>query len=106
MLGGAMKLRTKLISVNVIILVITIAAITSVCLWQFNLTLKHRSEISQETQLKTLRELLREKGSDFRVENGALKVGNYVINGNYELPDRLKELCGGTATIFMGDVRV
>jgi methyl-accepting chemotaxis protein len=101
-----MKIRAKLVSVNVVILVATIAVITGVCLWQFNQTLQHRSEISQESRLKTFRELLRQKGSDFKVVNGALMVGNYVLNNNFELPDRLKELCGGTATIFMGDMRV
>jgi methyl-accepting chemotaxis protein len=101
-----MKIRTKLVSVNVVIMVATIAVITGVCLWQFNKTLQHRSEISQESRLKTFRELLRQKGSEFRIVNGTLMAGNYALNGNYELPDRLKELCGGTATIFMGDMRV
>jgi methyl-accepting chemotaxis protein len=101
-----MKIRTKLVSVNVVILVATIAVITAVCLWQFNQTLQHRSVISQESRLNTFRELLRQKGSEFRVVNGALMVGDYVLNNNFELPDRLKELCGGTATIFMGDMRV
>ncbi len=40
------------------------------------------------------------------VANGKLMIGDYIINGDYTLPDHLKELCGGTATIFMGDVRV
>ena len=101
-----MKIRTKLISVNVGILVAVIAVITGICLWQFNQALKHNSEVSQDSRLKTFRELLRQKGSGFRVENGALMVGDYVINNNNELPDLLKELCGGTATVFMGDTRI
>jgi len=101
-----MKIRTKLVSVNIVIMIATIAVITAVCLWQFNRTLRHRSEISQESRLKTFWELLRQKGDEFRIVNGKLMVGDYVLNGRYELPDRLKELCGGTATIFMGNMRV
>ncbi len=60
----------------------------------------------QESRIKTLRELLAHKGRDFRISEGALFAGEYQLNGDFEIPDRLKELCGGTATIFMGDVRV
>jgi methyl-accepting chemotaxis protein len=33
-------------------------------------------------------------------------IDSYQINENFELPDKVKELCGGTATIFMGDTRI
>jgi methyl-accepting chemotaxis protein len=47
------------------------------------------------------------KGSTFSIEGDRLMIdGYYAVNGNNELPDRLKELCGGTATVFMHDVRV
>ncbi|MRR33870.1 methyl-accepting chemotaxis protein, partial [bacterium] len=101
-----MKIRTKLIVVNVLILVVTIGAVTAMCLRQFNQELRRQAISSQETRLKTFRNLLLQKGSEFRMAGGNLMIGNYTINGNYELPDLLKDLCGGTATIFMGDLRV
>jgi methyl-accepting chemotaxis protein len=60
----------------------------------------------QEARLRTFWELLYQKGRDIRVAEGKLMAGNYVINNDYSLPDRLKEICGGTATIFMRDERV
>ena len=33
-------------------------------------------------------------------------IGDYPFNDNFELPDKVKEICGGTATVFMGDTRV
>ncbi len=33
-------------------------------------------------------------------------IDDYLVNDNFELPDKLKEICGGVATIFMGDTRI
>jgi len=101
-----MKIRTKIILVNVCIMVAALAALTGTCLYQFRSAMLNRVEISQESRLRTFWYLLREKGGDFRIADGKLMAGNHVINGDTTLPDRLKELCGGTATIFMGDTRV
>ena len=101
-----MKIRTKFIAINTIIVAVALAATTAACLTRFNHELRRQAEISQETRLKTIWELLKSKGTDFRIEDGKLKAGDYVLNGNFELPDKLKEVSGGTATIFMGDERV
>ncbi len=101
-----MRIRTKLVGMNVVLLVVTITAITTLCLREFSQELRRQAILSQESRMKTFRDLLTRKGSGFQIVGGNLMVGNYVINGNYELPDRLKELCGGTATIFMGDLRI
>lgn len=58
------------------------------------------------TSLRIFRLLLAQKGDGFRVADGKLWVGNYPINGNFEVPDKVRELTGDTATIFMGDQRV
>ena len=101
-----MKIRTKFIVVNVVVVGLALASVTAACLMEFNRELRRQAMVSQEARIKTLWELLRHKGGDFTVADGKLKAGEYVINDNYELPDRLKELTGGTATIFMGDTRV
>jgi PAS domain S-box-containing protein len=50
--------------------------------------------------------ILKGKGADIRVENGQMKAGDFVLNDNFEVVDTVKELVGGTATIFMGDRRI
>ncbi len=60
----------------------------------------------QESHLKTFWELMRGKGRNIQVVNGKMLAGDYVLNGNNELPDKVKEIFGGTATIFMGNVRI
>jgi PAS domain S-box-containing protein len=60
----------------------------------------------QEQAVRTFRQLLLAKGNDLRIVDGRLLAGNYVINGNNELPDTIKAIFGGTATIFMDDTRI
>src|SRR4051812_44420729 len=101
-----MKIRTKFIVINTIIVCVALVSITVACLERFNHELRREAMLSQEIRLKTLRELLRHKGDKIGIVGDQLKVGDYTLNDNYELPDKLKELCGGTATIFMGDRRI
>ncbi|GFO55320.1 hypothetical protein GMSM_23270 [Geomonas sp. Red276] len=60
----------------------------------------------QNNNLRVFWELCGAKGSAFRLEGGALWCGNYRINGNNEIPDKVLDLTGSRATVFMGDVRV
>ncbi|HIJ80313.1 MAG TPA: methyl-accepting chemotaxis protein [Desulfuromonadales bacterium] len=101
-----MKLTTKFILINVFIVVTAIALTTCFTAVGINKEIHRQATVSQEGTLKTFWELLKAKGSDFHIANGKLIAGGYVVNGNYELPDKVKELFGGTATIFMGDTRV
>jgi methyl-accepting chemotaxis protein len=101
-----MKIRTKLIALNVVVVSVAIAAITAVSLYTFKKEMEQQAVSDQESSMRTFRELLNHKGRDLRIADGKLMAGDYAVNGDYELPDRLKEICGGTATIFMGNVRV
>ncbi len=101
-----MKIRTKLIIVNVAIIAVTLVSITVICLYTFKQSLDAKAVASQDARLRTFWELLYQKGRDVRIEGGKLMVGSHVLNGDNALPDRLKELCGGVASIFMGDSRI
>jgi len=101
-----MRLSAKFELLNVLIVTIAIAITTSFTLYRIHGEIVRQASLAQESRLKTFWELLRTKGGDFRVVDGKLLVGDYLANGNYEMPDKIKELFGGTATIFMGDTRV
>lgn len=101
-----MKFTTKIIVTNIIVIMAAIAVTTCFTFARMQAELKRQATVTQEQVLKTFWELLRAKGTDFSVANGKLSVNNYVVNGNYELPDKIKQLFGGTAAIFMGDTRV
>ena len=100
-----MKLRNKFILLLVVCLSAALLA-TIFVLKQVRDEAARQAMIAQESRLKTFWHLLRDKGEDFSVIDGELRVGKYVTNNNFELPDKIREIFGGTATIFMGDTRV
>ena len=99
-------------TINRYILASSLAAILTVTLFGgYSLNQYRANEVQEEHEkleacIRTFWELLSHKGTDFRVMDGKLLVGNYPVNGNFELPDRVQYIFGGVATIFMGDVRV
>ena len=60
----------------------------------------------QELNIRIAWELLSAFGSDFYIKEGNLYAGVHQLNGDYQIVDRIKQLVGGTATIFMYDTRV
>ena len=98
--------NTRLTIVNVLVVTAVISILTLLTLFSFYQQIERLATASQESRLATFKELLRQKGSTFSLKNGKLQVGSYVVNDNFEIPDKVKELTGGTATIFMGDTRV
>jgi len=50
--------------------------------------------------------VLLQKGKPLTADNGVMKAGDFVLNGNNEVVDTVRDLVGGTATVFMGDTRV
>ena len=59
-----------------------------------------------DTNIKVAWDMLKSKGTAFRIADGKLMAGDHVLNGNFEVVDKIKVLVGGTATVFMGDTRV
>lgn len=106
MSAGRMSMATNQLLLNMAVVSMAVFSVTSLCLVEFSKELGRVASVSQETRLKTFWQLLKQKGEGFRLKDGRLLVGDYVINGNNELPDLLSELTGGTATIFMNDERV
>ena len=101
-----MKITTRFTLLNVVMVMIAISTTTGFALYRINAHIARQATADQGYRLKTFWELLKAKGNDFRVVDGKLLVGSYQLNGNYEIPDKIKEIFGGTATIFMGDTRV
>lgn len=101
-----MKTTSRFMLINVVLVTVAIAATTLFFLGQMRAEAEKQATIAQDNHIRTFWKLLRAKGNEFRIEENKLLVGTYVVNGNHELPDTIKELFGGTATIFMGSERV
>ncbi len=99
-------------TITTYILTSTLAAMLIIALFgHFSFNEYQAYEVRQEHEkleagIRTFRELLDNKGADFRIANGRLLAGSYPVNGNFELPDKIQSMFGGVATIFMGDERV
>ena len=101
-----MKPRINLFFVNALIVTFVIAFSTCLFLAQMRSEAHHLAQKEQEEALRTFWQILKRRGTDFRVVDGSLMAGDYPINGNHEIPDRIGRIFGGAATIFMGDTRV
>lgn len=90
--------------------ILTVAGIVSLgslyLLYEIRDQAEVQAKIDMERRINTFWELLKNKGTDFRIVDGRLLAGSYVINGNFELPDKIQQIFGGTATVFQGDTRV
>ncbi|MEF2074262.1 methyl-accepting chemotaxis protein [Consotaella aegiceratis] len=67
---------------------------------------RNRASERLETNLNVAWHVLASYGDGYSLRNGKLYVGDTPLNDFTEPVDRVKELVGGTATIFMGDTRV
>jgi PAS domain S-box-containing protein len=101
-----LKIRFNLFLVSGFIVTLAVLFSTLIFLSQMRTEALQQAKVGQELAIRTFWQLLLSKGSDFSIIDGKMVAGSYVINGNFELPDKIKEIFGGTATIFMGDTRV
>ncbi|MBF0269914.1 MAG: cache domain-containing protein [Alphaproteobacteria bacterium] len=51
-------------------------------------------------------QMVKHEGSVFKIEDGKIFAGDKALNERNDLADAVTQLVGGTATVFMGDVRV
>ena len=101
-----MRIKNNLIIINIFVITVALAFSTIIYLTHLQSAVQQDARDTEERAIRTFWQLLLAKGNDFRAIDGKLLAGDYVINGNYELPDKIKDIFGGTATIFMGDTRV
>jgi len=101
-----MKIVRYLVPINVFLVALAIISATTFFLSEIYIDAQEKAEHILDNNIRTFWELIKVKGDNFRIVNGKLMVGDYVLNGNYELPDKIKELTGCSATVFMGDTRV
>ena len=59
-----------------------------------------------EANMRVAWDVLHASGKSFGVADGKLLVNDHVLNDDAALVDKIKNLVGGTCTVFMGDLRV
>jgi len=61
---------------------------------------------SLEVNLRVLKDQVHRYGTSIRVEGDRMIAGETVLNGRNEIVDAVKEIAGGVATLFLGDLRI
>ena len=101
-----MNTITKYILASSVVAILTVTLFGVYSLNQYQAYEIREESERREASIRVFWQFLYEKGPEIRVVNGSLQVGNYIVNGNFEVPDKVQKIFGGVATIFMGDERV
>ncbi|MFC3123988.1 methyl-accepting chemotaxis protein [Pseudoroseomonas globiformis] len=80
--------------------------VSGTVLWQVHQDALHRSQGQLHGNLRTLKALLAQHGTEWRLVDGTLILGNQPLNGRVAELDAVRQALGGVATIFAGDLRV
>ncbi|WP_454915608.1 methyl-accepting chemotaxis protein [Xanthobacter sediminis] len=99
------SLPTKISALVICGILIVSAAILLVVSHDITNEMRRQAQARQDSNIRVARELLDNLGA-IRVEDGKLIAGGTVLNGDTRLVDHLRDLVGGTATIFLGDTRI
>lgn len=101
-----MNKHSVFVVLYILIVIVAISLATSYYLSNLNEEAGMRAKIQQEQGLQAFWELVRSKEGDFHVDGDRMLLGDVVLNENFELPDTVSRIFGGTATIFMGNTRI
>ena len=103
------SVAARLAAAGSVIAAVAVALTAWLLVRQLETAMVARSRSQIEVNLRLARELLAQQtgGVPLRVINGHLTDAHgTVLDGNFDLVDRIKAIAGGTATLFRGDVRV
>ena len=95
--------RVTLVGVLAVFAAVAVSIWTSVKITEAEMYRRAQSELS--INIKLLDSILAGYGAPSR-QGDKLYFGTTLINGNFEPVDRVKAIAGGTATVFLGDLRV
>lgn len=99
-------LTGKITAMTVAALAIVATALWFIVSHMMTLDAKSRAADRIEANMRVAWDVIQQSGKEFSVANGILYAGKTPLNGANEAVDRIKRLVGGTATVFMGDLRV
>ncbi len=104
-----LSITHRIVAVNILGFALAATAIVYVILSIVSSSLARQAVHSQQGNVRVLNEVLSLKGGSgggAHLVDGKLVWGDYVVDGNHEIPDRLKEMLGIAVSIFNGEIRV
>ncbi len=101
-----LTIKMKMVGLAICGIISFVCILSLVYYINFDSELKRLAMSDQEMRIRMFWHLMEDKGRNIDLVDNKLKIGAYVINDNYELPDKMKKLCGGTSAIFMHDEKI
>ncbi|WP_288581135.1 cache domain-containing protein, partial [uncultured Methylobacterium sp.] len=104
----AISLAVRSGAIGTLVLVSAIAGLAGVMVRDVDAEMQHQAAGALDGNLTLLKQTLADEGGSatFAVRNGALTIGSHVIGAGEPAVDRVRAVLGGTATVFLGDMRV
>jgi methyl-accepting chemotaxis protein len=101
-----MNISKKIFTSNVLIVLVATLTTSAISLYVTKKEITRQVNGALTSRIKAFNQMLDPKGGSIRVVDGKLQVGDLVLQGNNELPDKMKEMFGGEATIFQRETRI
>ncbi|RYF44830.1 MAG: methyl-accepting chemotaxis protein, partial [Cytophagaceae bacterium] len=91
-----------------VLLILAVAGVAGLILLDLRSEMSQRAEKALDRNLRLLQQSLVDQGGSgsFALVNGRLQVGSHVITADDPAVDRVREIIGGTATVFQSDTRI
>jgi len=101
-----LSLATKLTVLCALGLIVLSCALTYATVLIVQTRVGEEASERREQAITSFHMLLDQKGSEFRIHDGALYIDDYKLDGANDLVDAMRTVNGGVASIFRGDKRV
>ena len=101
-----LSLATKLTILCTLGLIILSGALTYATVMKVTSSISKDAGERREQAITNFRMLLDQKGSEYRLKDGALYIDDFKLDNANDVVDAVRSVTGGVATIFRGDTRV
>jgi methyl-accepting chemotaxis protein len=107
-LTQAMGLASRIGALGAVMIFMSLGITLTVAVRQLDRDMRRQGGAQLEANMRLLHSLVTDRaaGGSVSVLDGRLLAGRAVLNGDNELVDKVREIVGGYATIFLGDARV
>ncbi|MFQ3622924.1 MAG: methyl-accepting chemotaxis protein [Acetobacteraceae bacterium] len=99
-------LGVQVVGAAVLLSALGVGAVTWANLRDIEQRERAAAQASLEVNLRVLKDQVLRHGRDIRAEGDRLLVGDTALNGRNDLVDSVRDIAGGVATLFLGDLRI
>jgi methyl-accepting chemotaxis protein len=105
-LGSRFGLTARVVVTGLLATALTVAAMAAWSVRSFESRAYEQAQASLEANLRALKREVGRVGQGFAAEGDRLLAGGEPLNGRNDVVDAVKDVTGGVATLFLGDLRI